>query len=144
MPQLTRHPCFLLSPGGPLSTVRRYTTSVTLLVLGTLIPFLEFNHSILKRLEINIHIHTFQILTSQHTYASFKYKHTILSFIIHIYLPLKSIPAHTLFSPSPFPTFCMLTIHIPHIRHNHNYIVMSHALAIPIHLKYDYHVPNLS
>jgi len=63
--QLTRHPCFLLSLVGSLYTARRYT-NVTLLVLGTLIHFLEFNHSILKHPVINIHIRIFHITTSQH------------------------------------------------------------------------------
>ena len=65
-PQYIRYPCFLLSPSGPLYIPRRYTNNVTLLVLGTLIQFLAFNHSILKHPEINIHIHILQITTSQH------------------------------------------------------------------------------
>jgi len=65
-PQHTRLPCFLLLHGDPLCTGRRYTSNVTLLVLGTLIQFLAFNHSILKHPEINIHIHILQIPISQH------------------------------------------------------------------------------
>ena len=107
-PQLTRNPCFLLSPGGPLYTARRYTNNVTLLVLGTLIHFLPFTHSILKHPKINKHIHIFQITTSQHT----------------LYFPLLI-----------FPTLCMLTIHIPHIRHNQTYILILHALTISITFK---------
>ena len=69
-PKLTRHSCFLLLPSGSVYTARRYTSNVTLLVLGTLIHFLEFNHSIIKHPEINIHIHIFQITTSQHMHLS--------------------------------------------------------------------------
>ena len=64
-PQLTRHPCFLLSPGGSLYNAMHYTSSVTLLVLGTLIHFIEFNHSILKHPEIDKHIHIFYLRHNQ-------------------------------------------------------------------------------
>jgi len=46
-PQHTRLPCFLPSPNGPLCIAKRYTSDVTLLVLGTLIQLLASNHSIL-------------------------------------------------------------------------------------------------
>ena len=94
-PQHTRLPYFLLSPSGPLCTARRYTSNVTRLVLGTLIQFLAFNHSILKHAKINI-IFIYSKLQHHSTYASFKYKHIFLSFIIHTYSHLKSMPTFNL------------------------------------------------
>ena len=140
--QLTRHPCFLLSPGGPFCTAMRHTSNVILLNLVTLIHFLAFTHSILKHPEINIHIHMFQ-LQHHNTYASFKYKHTFLCFIIHRYLPLKSIPTHTLFSPSHFPNpLHAYNSHTP--LDTIKVIYLFHMPSqFPLHIRYDYHVPIL-
>ena len=53
-PRHTRLPYFLLSPNNSLYTAKHYTSNVTLLVLCTLIQFLESNNSILKHLETKI------------------------------------------------------------------------------------------
>ena len=63
--QLTRLSYFLLSPNDLLYTARHYTSSMILLVLGTVIQFLAFTHSVIKHPEIKIDIHILQITTSQ-------------------------------------------------------------------------------
>jgi len=57
---------------------------VTVLVLGTLIHFLEFNHSILKHLEINIHIRAKTYI--QHVSASTTKNILINHTSIHLYI----------------------------------------------------------
>jgi len=67
------------------------------------------------------------------------------SLLEFIYTYLLNQFQHTIYFPLLiFPTLCMATIHKPHKRHNESYILILPALAIPLHLKYDYHVPILS